>query len=145
MMTILKANLLDKLWSALTGHSPHLLDLSLVPLTCSIVNYTYLGLRQVPLAQIRGSASATRCDDSDANFRLLKAHDQDRWQEVYAARQRGVKLPPVTLIQVGEIYFVEDGHHRLSVARARGEQTIEAEVTVWEVSGSLPWEQENGQ
>jgi hypothetical protein len=49
-------------------------------------------------------------------------------------------MPPVVLVQVGDIYFVEDGHHRISVALAWGEQEIEAEVTVWQVAGALPWE-----
>jgi hypothetical protein len=46
----------------------------------------------------------------------------------------------VELIQVGDLYFVRDGHHRISVARAWGQATIDAEVTVWEVVGPLPWE-----
>jgi hypothetical protein len=49
-------------------------------------------------------------------------------------------LPPVVLVQVGDVYFVRDGHHRISVARALGQLDIEAEVTVWQVSGPLPWD-----
>jgi hypothetical protein len=49
-------------------------------------------------------------------------------------------LPPVVLVQVGDVYFVRDGHHRISVARALGQLDIEAEVTVWEVAGPLPWD-----
>ena len=49
--------------------------------------------------------------------------------------------PPVELIQVGDLYFVRDGHHRISVARAMGQEAIEAKVTAWHVVGSLPWEQ----
>jgi hypothetical protein len=48
----------------------------------------------------------------------------------------------VELIQIGEVYFVQDGHHRISVARALGQRTIEAQVVVWQVSGPLPWETE---
>jgi hypothetical protein len=50
-------------------------------------------------------------------------------------------LPPVALIQVGDYYFVRDGHHRISVARALGQQVIEATVEVWQVDKPLPWEQ----
>jgi hypothetical protein len=50
------------------------------------------------------------------------------------ARDESVPLPPIKLIQVGDCYYVRDGHHRLSVARALGEQFIEAEVTVWEIA-----------
>jgi hypothetical protein len=56
------------------------------------------------------------------------------------ARDRDKALPPVELIQVGDLYFVRDGHHRISVARAVGQRYIEAEVTAWQVSGPLPWE-----
>jgi hypothetical protein len=49
-------------------------------------------------------------------------------------------MPPVELIQVRDVYFVQDGHHRISVARALGELDIEAKVTIWQVSGPLPWE-----
>jgi hypothetical protein len=55
-----------------------------------------------------------------------------------AAKMRGVALPPVELIQVGDIYFVRDGHHRISVARAFGQEQVDAEVTVWDVTGPLP-------
>jgi hypothetical protein len=95
----------------------------------------------VPLSQIRGSASSARCYDFDADFRPLKHHSESRWQRIAAARQQGRKLPPVALVQVGNTYFVEDGHHRISVARAYKEQAIEAEVIVWRIAGPLPWEQ----
>jgi hypothetical protein len=49
-------------------------------------------------------------------------------------------LPPVVLVQVGDVYFVRDGHHRISVAHALGQLDIEAEVTAWHVSGLLPWD-----
>jgi hypothetical protein len=125
---------LGKIWSSLTGGSRGLLDLNVVQAGCTLVNYSYVGLQTVPLRQIRGSASASRCHDFDANFRPLRDNNKSRWAGVSTARQRGVKLPPVSLIQVGEVYFVEDGHHRISVAKARGEKTIEAEVVVWQVS-----------
>jgi hypothetical protein len=51
-----------------------------------------------------------------------------------------VALPPVALVQIGDFYFVLDGHHRISVAQAYGQRDIEARVTAWRVSGPLPWE-----
>ena len=63
------------------------------------------------------------------------------WVRVVMARSQGVPLPPVSLVQVGACYFVEDGHHRISVAHALGQVMIEAEITVWDVRGPLPWEQ----
>jgi hypothetical protein len=52
-----------------------------------------------------------------------------------------VPLPPITLTLVGDRYFVVDGHHRVSVARALGQAGIDAGVTVCEFAGPLPWEQ----
>lgn len=130
-----------KVWSGLTGRSGHLLDLATVQADCTLVDYTYIGYQTVPLRQIRGSASAGRCHDFDANFRPRHDHTTSRLAGIETARRQGSKLPPVSLIQVGDIYFVEDGHHRISVAKAYGEKTIEAEVTAWRVIGRLPWEQ----
>jgi hypothetical protein len=125
---------LAKAWSALTGSSGRLLDLNQVKTNCTVVDYCFIGVHRVSLSQIRGSASTGRCHDFDANFRPLRDHNESRWQGVSNARRRGAKLPPVSLVQVGDIYFVEDGHHRISVAKARDEQTIEAEITVWQVA-----------
>ena len=69
--------------------------------------------------------------DFDAQFRPTQTHSQGRWLSVATARLQGVPLPPVELIQVGDTYFVRDGHHRVSVARALGELDIDAEVRVW--------------
>jgi hypothetical protein len=55
------------------------------------------------------------------------------------ARQLGVALPPVDVIQVEDAYFVRDGHHRVSVARAMGQQEIEAEITAWQVEFPESW------
>ncbi len=129
---------LNKLWSLLSGHAPPLLDLAVGQPSSVAGTYYYAGRQHVPLSQIRGSASPARCTDFDANFRPLKAHLQTRWQGIMAAQQRGVKLPPVALIQVGNLYFVEDGHHRISVAKRRGEGEIEAEVTVWQTARVIP-------
>jgi len=92
----------------------------------------------VPICQIRGSEN--RAGDFDRDFNPLRDHNQGRWQRVAEARQLGKALPPVDLVQVEELYFVRDGHHRISVAQALGQQEIEAKVVVWRVSGPLPWE-----
>lgn len=126
-----------KLKSALTGHSRRLLHLSTVRATCTIRHSHYAGTRSVPICQIRGSEG--RCDDFDADFRPLQSHSRGRWVSVAVAQLKGVTLPAVDLIQIGDVYFVRDGHHRISVGRAMGQEIIDAEVTVWEVAGPLPW------
>jgi hypothetical protein len=115
-----------------------LLSLAEVETASTVHARSYAGVRDVPIAQIRGSEG--RCNDFDQSFHPLQDHNQARWLRVAAARHRGKTLPPVELIQVGEVYFVRDGHHRISVARAVGQMDIEAEVTVWDVAGPLPWE-----
>jgi hypothetical protein len=98
----------------------------------------YTGHRTVALDLIRGSED--RAEDFDRDFFPLGHHNRNRWMGIAMARQQGIAMPAVQLIQVGDLYFVRDGHHRISVARALGEAYVEAEVTVWEVAGPLPWE-----
>ena len=52
----------------------------------------------------------------------------ERWQKVDRAFYQDVNLPPVVLYKVGEVYFVVDGHHRVSVAREQGQTFIDAEI-----------------
>lgn len=86
----------------------------------------YLGLRSVPLNQIVGSEG--RSNDFDAQFRPRQAHNKERWIGIAVARFRGIVLPPVELMQVGNHYFVRDGNHRISVALALGQVEIDALV-----------------
>jgi uncharacterized ParB-like nuclease family protein len=126
-------------WSALAGRSRCLFALSEVDATCTVHACCYAGIQEVPIDQIRGSGG--RSHDFDRDFNPLKAHTKDRWLSVASARRQGKVLPPVKLIQVGGVYFVLDGHHRISVARTAGQLDIEAQVTVWQVAGPLPWEE----
>ena len=124
--------------SALTGRSGDLLALAEIDANGTPGTRRYAGMQTVPINHIRGSQG--RIYDFDRDFYPLQNHNKDRWLSVAVARKRGKSLPPVDLIQVGSVYFVQDGHHRLSVARALGERDIKAEVTVWQVTGPLPWE-----
>jgi hypothetical protein len=89
-----------------------------------------LGVQTVPIRKIRGSEG--RCSDFDEHFRPLRKHTKRRWVNMCCAWLDGVVMPPVDLVLVGDEYYVRDGHHRISVARALGQQHIEAEVTAWE-------------
>lgn len=80
----------------------------------------------VPLDRIVGSEG--RSEDFDAEFRPLKSHNQERWIGIAAARRMGVVLPPVELVPDGDRYYVRDGHHRISVAKALGQVEIEAVI-----------------
>lgn len=81
----------------------------------------------VPLDQIVGTVD--RPDDFDAQFRLVSAHLRRRWQRLADAMSAGAEPEPVDLVQLGELYFVKDGHHRVSVARHLGRAEVTARVT----------------
>ena len=85
------------------------------------------GLQVVPLDQIVGSVDRGR--DFDRRFRPTSARSRGRWEQIAAAARRGESFPPVDLMKVGQLYFVRDGHHRVSVARALGRTDIDAYVT----------------
>jgi len=86
-----------------------------------------LGLRDVEVSKIVGSVG--RNEAFDRGFMPTKASLAERWMRVDRAFHRGLDLPAVRLYKIGNSYFVEDGNHRVSVARYQGVQTIEADVT----------------
>ena len=85
-----------------------------------------LGRRVVPLARIAGSVG--RCLEFDGAFLPASEGARTRWERVDRAFQRGEGLLPVSLYKIGDSYFVEDGNHRVSVARYHGVEWIDAEV-----------------
>jgi hypothetical protein len=86
-----------------------------------------LGLQVAVLEQIVGSVDRGR--DFDRRFRPTSGRSRGRWEQIAAAARRGESFPPVDLVKVGQLYFVRDGHHRVSVARALGRTDIDAHVT----------------
>lgn len=120
-----------------THTSGQLLDLNMIPGLHARAQY-YDGLRPVAIKDICGSFGRTT--DFDCDFNPLDNRLRDRWQNIAIAHLHNIGLSPVDLIQVGECYFVKDGHHRISVARALGQYAIDAEVTVWDVLMNLSLE-----
>ena len=86
-----------------------------------------LGLQVVAISAIVGTVDRER--DFDRHFRPTSARVRSRWEQIAEAMRRGEALPPVDLIKIGEIHFVRDGHHRVSVACALGHSDIDAYVT----------------
>jgi len=86
-----------------------------------------VGVEVVALDAIVGTVDRDR--DFDRSFRPTSGRVRSRWENIAAAMRRGESLPPVDLVRIGEIYFVRDGHNRVSVARALGRRDIEAYVT----------------
>lgn len=123
----------NAIWAWLRRQPRQLADLNAIREGLRLRGCHAAALRCVPIRRIVGSEG--RRGDFDRRFSPLKSELKDRWQSVAIARYHGVVLPPVELIQIGDDYFVRDGHDRLSVAQALGQEDIEALVTVWDVSG----------
>lgn len=86
-----------------------------------------LGSQVVELDSIIGTVDRGR--GFDRRFRPTGPEVRTRWERIAGAMRRGEPLPPVDLYRIGEVHFVRDGHHRVSVARSLGHETIEARVT----------------
>jgi hypothetical protein len=86
-----------------------------------------LGPQVIRLDSIVGSMDRTR--DFDRHFRPTSGRMRERWQRLAVAQRRGEAVPPIEVYRVGDMHFVSDGHHRVSVAHALGLETIEAYVT----------------
>lgn len=117
---------LEQLLSRITGKSPELLAFEDVRRQLRGGSMVPRGLQDIPLDAIVGSVGRYR--DFTRSFLPLTDEDASRWADVKVA-QETTGVPPIEVYQVGEVYFVLDGNHRVSVARQMGSKTIEAYVT----------------
>jgi len=85
------------------------------------------GVREIPLEEISGTLEPSRAPLFDSAFRPAGAARR-RWEQVWVAEQRGAVLPPIEVVPVPGGYALRDGHHRVSVALARGALTIDAHI-----------------
>jgi hypothetical protein len=86
-----------------------------------------LGVQTIELDSIVGSVD--RQKDFDRRFLPTTGRVRSRWERVATATRRGEEIPPIDVYRIGELHFVKDGHHRVSVARAMGFKVIDAYVT----------------
>lgn len=86
-----------------------------------------LGLQVITLDSIVGSVDRSR--EFDRRFRPTSGQVRERWQRLALAQRRGEPIPPIEVYRVGDMHFVMDGHHRVSVAHALALKTIDAYVT----------------
>lgn len=93
------------------------------------INRKYLGIKQIHVHQVVGTLN--RQPDFDAKFRPLGKHLRQRWINAYLSLERD-GWSPILVHKIGSEYFVEDGHHRVSIARLKGMYFIDA--IVWEYS-----------
>jgi hypothetical protein len=85
------------------------------------------GLQTIRLESVVGTVDNSR--DFDRRFRPTTGRVRERWERLALAQRRGESLPPIDVYQVGDMYFVVDGHHRVSIALATGQKVIDAYVT----------------
>ena len=88
---------------------------------------SYRGLQDVPLEKIAGSVGRYR--DFTRDFLPKSQKSRERWSRVYAVANSQSGLPPIELYKIGDVYFVRDGNHRVSVARHLNAKSIQAHVT----------------
>lgn len=117
---------LHDVFSFLSGRPKRLLSYDLVKERLHIGGAIYRGIRTVEIARIVGSVN--RYVDFDRAFLPTNNRLANRWQNVDRAFYEDISLPPIVLYKVGDVYFVVDGHHRVSVARQQEQEFIEAEV-----------------
>src|ERR671915_6797 len=86
-----------------------------------------LGLQTIELDSIVGTVDRGR--EFDRRFRPTSGRVRSRWERIATAQRRGQAMPPIDVYRIGDWHFVKDGHHRVSVARALGHDTIDAHVT----------------
>ena len=111
----------------------HILPFEEVAQALGRVGERRLGEQLISLDSIVGTVDRSR--EFDRAFRPTSPRVRERWQRINLAQRRGEAMPPIDVYRVGEMHFVKDGHHRVSVARALGDDTIEARVR--EISTSV--------
>jgi len=89
-------------------------------------NETYVGMKTIEVSKVVGSEG--RYKDFDNRFFPKNSHLRNRWQHVDEAAINYISLPPIKVYELAGLYFVRDGNHRVSVAKARGTEFIDAEV-----------------
>ncbi len=114
-------------FSWLTQNNNELLPFDEVRKYLPLLGQYDIGLRQIPLDKIVGSVG--RYQDFDRAFLPRQTHTKGRWVNIDKAHLQDIVLPPIEVYKVGEVYFVKDGNHRVSVARQRGQVFIDAYVT----------------
>ncbi len=117
----------QELMGLMRGQSAELLSFDDIKARLRLREESYKGLQNVPVDKIVGSVGRYR--DFTSNFLPRGSTSRDRWSRVYAQVNSLEGTPPVELYQVGDVYFVRDGNHRVSVAKQLGNETIEAHVT----------------
>ena len=125
---------LRRLWMFLIRRSARLRSFDEAIAGARVESGHSAGARPVPIEKIRGSLGKT--GEFDDQFHPRREENRFRWMDVAIARLSGRDLPAVDLIELDGFYYVRDGHHRISVAQALGQQYIDAEITRMHITHS---------
>jgi hypothetical protein len=117
---------LNSVWATFSGQPNRLLSYDEVREKLHVGGPIYRGMQTVRVEQIAGSLN--RYHQFDRAFLPTQDDTSARWLSINRAFYQDVSLPPIVLYKVGQVYFVVDGHHRVSVAREQGQVFIDAEV-----------------
>ena len=117
---------LNSVWASLNRRPNRLLSYDEVKEKLHVGGPIYRGVQTVRVDQIAGSLN--RYHQFDRAFLPTQDDTSARWLSINRAFYQDVSLPPVVLYKVGQVYFVVDGHHRVSVAREQGQEFIDADV-----------------
>lgn len=124
-----------KIGAWLSGRSNELLPYDEVRKQLPFQGQRYAGLQTIPLDKIVGSVGRYR--DFDRAFLPTQRTTSERWVNISKAHYKDVSLPAIDVYKIGEVYFVRDGNHRVSVARERKQDFIDAYVTEVEIPVTL--------
>lgn len=116
----------EQILGRLRGRQVDLLSYDAIADQLKVVDSQKRGVEEIPLDAIVGSVG--RYDDFTRTFMPRKSHDEERWAGVMASAPDVSLLPPIDVYQIGDVYFVLDGNHRVSIARQQGYKTIKAQV-----------------
>jgi hypothetical protein len=115
--------------SILTGRARRLRSIQPVLKAAGLEGRAFGGEQEIPLDHVVGSAAPpSKTGDFDPGFLPINRRLRDRWTRIYQAMVEGDELPPIDVYRVDDHYYVIDGHHRVSVARNLGRDTIHARV-----------------
>jgi hypothetical protein len=117
-----------RLWARITRRTPRLLDLDETLKSGEIAGSHYVGIKPVDIHEIHGTQG--KADAFDDTFHPTGTLTRSRWLSIAKAKLLGRDLPPVDLVLINGIYYVRDGHHRISVSRTLGQDFIDAEITI---------------
>jgi hypothetical protein len=111
-----------------SGHSGRLAALEEALGSAPPSNRRATGLEAIPLDSIVGTAEPAKARVFDSRFRVPES-SRRRWERLWMASRKGASIPPISVFRLAGQHFVDDGHHRVSVAHALGMVAIDAEVT----------------